>query len=311
MAPSPIDQTKRAPDKTSPLQQPKTPASRKVSRRRFLKGMFGGLFTASLLTTAYARWVEPARIQNRTLTITSSTLPKPFRGVRIAHISDIHFGVYFDEDRIQEIVERVMAAKPDMICLTGDLVEDSSIFASNIIPLLKQLRAPLGQYAVLGNHDYERGVDLATVALQQAGFEVLTNSSRIVKRNGAALVIAGIDDAFDGNPNMNEALKQVPSETWCLLLAHEPDWADTALKYPVDLQLSGHSHGGQIRIPLYGPVFLPKLGEIYPDGLYKLERSGAGNRSLLLHTSRGLGTTLLPIRLFCPPEWTLITLIDQ
>ncbi|WP_245596223.1 metallophosphoesterase [Paenibacillus taiwanensis] len=284
-------------------------SSQRVSRRRFLKSMIGSVLAAPFLMGAYSRWVEPKWIRKRELTIATQRLPRAFQGMRIAHLSDLHFGNHVSEQEVDSLISRVMKAQPDMICFTGDLVEDHKVSGKAIIPYLKKLRAPFGQYAVLGNHDYRRATDLATEVLTEAGIDVLTNKARIINHNGSSMAIAGIDDALDGTPEMGSAIASVPDEMWTLLLAHEPDWADYTVSSHVDMQLSGHSHGGQIRAPFYGPIFLPEMGKRYPDGLYTLPREH--DHPLLVHTSRGLGTTLLPMRLFCPPEWTIITLQSE
>lgn len=307
----PPDQEQRAQDHQDIDLSTKNRTTRKVSRRQFLKGIFGGLLTLPLLSGAYGRWIEPQWLLRRKMTMVSTTLPQSFRGIRIAHITDIHYGMTIDDDGIRKIVREVMAEKPDLICYTGDLVEDGRLRATSIIPMLQQLRAPLGQYAVLGNHDYERGQDLVTSDLRAAGFEVLTNRSVLITRGTESIAVAGIDDVLDGEPDMTAAMQQIPEGTWCILLAHEPDWADEAVLAPVDVQLSGHSHGGQVRFPFVGALSLPFWGQKYPDGYYRFERASLTGRPLQLHTSRGIGTTFLPIRFMCPPEWTLITITDR
>lgn len=288
-----------------------TGRKQKISRRKFLLGLLGGAAAVPLVAGSYARWIEPDWLQDRKLTCYLDRLPPSFDGLTIAHISDLHYGDHVHSEDIERILERVMSAKPDIICLTGDLVDDRSGRTNGIVEVMSKFRAPLGQYAVLGNHDYSRGDDIATDLLIQAGFDVLTNQHRMLQAGGAHLAIAGIDDALDGSPDLDRALGGIPSGTCCVLLAHEPDIADWSITKEVDLQLSGHSHGGQIRLPFIGPMFLPNLGEKYPDGKYILSRS-LGHHSidtpLTVYTSRGTGTSLLPLRFSCPPEWTLITL---
>ena len=304
------NQNKQASNHRSSQSQSKSQASQKMSRRRFLIGMMSGLVIPPL-AGAYARWIEPVFVRDRKITLISPSLPTAFNGIRIAHLSDIHFGDHFDEGAVQHVVENVMALEPDLICLTGDMVDTHTVDPERLTPILRQLRAPLGCFAVFGNHDYRSGIDRVAAAIEQGGITILKNGHHILHKNGEAIALLGIDDALEGYPDMDAALDGIPEGMWSLLLAHEPDWADQAVHAAVDVQLSGHSHGGQVRIPFVGPVFLPLLGKIYPDGYYQLERSTGTEAPLLLYTSRGLGTTMLPIRFACPPEWTLITMMNH
>ncbi|WP_237728593.1 metallophosphoesterase [Paenibacillus sp. OSY-SE] len=281
---------------------------RSPGRRRFLRRLLGVMIGVPAAAAGYARFIEPLMLRQRTLHLSLPRLPQAFNGLTIAHLTDIHFGHHMSAERLQQVVDDIQAAEPDLICLTGDLVEDCEVSVAQAIPVLRQLTAPLGKFAVLGNHDYERGMDLASEAFEASGFQVLKNESHLIERHGAVVAVAGIDDALKGIPDMNAALRGIAADTCSILLAHEPDWGKESLNYPIDLQLSGHSHGGQVRLPFFGPLLLPRLGTRYPDGLYELERTGGETRSLFIYTSRGIGTTVLPIRFSCPPEWTIITL---
>ena len=166
---------------------------------------------------------------------------------------------------------------------------------------LTRLRAPSGILAVLGNHDLSTDPAHVAAVLQSSNIAVLTNRSIPLERDGKRLWLAGVDDILEGNPRLDLALNGIPSAEPVVLLAHEPDWADFVAAHPVDLQLSGHSHGGQIRLPLIGAPYLPQLGRKYPWGLRQLG-------SLALYTNSGIGTIRIAMRLNCPPEVTLITL---
>jgi len=138
-------------------------------------------------------------------------------------------------------------------------------------------------------------------ALADRGITVLRNSSWVMERDGQRLWFAGIDDAFELKADMHATLARVPAGEATVLLAHEPDYADYAVRFPVDLQLSGHSHGGQVRLPGMGPLILPALARKYHTGLNRVG-------SLHVYTSRGIGVINPPVRFNCPPEVTLITL---
>jgi predicted MPP superfamily phosphohydrolase len=158
----------------------------------------------------------------------------------------------------------------------------------------------MGIFAVLGNHD-QCNPQFIIRSLENHGITVLRNYALHVESGGARFWIAGVDDVLEGNARLDESLRTIPRGEATILLAHEPDFADAARRYPVDLQLSGHSHGGQIRLPLAGATYLPPLARKYPSGLRRLG-------PLTLYTNRGLGTVVLPIRFDCPPEVTLLTL---
>jgi hypothetical protein len=137
--------------------------------------------------------------------------------------------------------------------------------------------------------------------LRQAGIQVLRNRAVPLERDGKRIWLAGVDDVLAGVDDLDEALRGVPAAEAVILLVHEPDFADQAATYPVDLQLSGHSHGGQVRFPFVGALYLPKLARKYPLGLRHIGR-------LKLYTNPGVGTLRIPVRWNCPPEVTLIRL---
>nr|WP_241254483.1 metallophosphoesterase [Brevibacillus sp. SYP-B805] len=251
----------------------------------------------------FERFAERRCLAVRELAIGLTDLPASFHGLRIGHFSDLHLGHYHDLEDLRRLVNRLRSLQPDMICFTGDLVDTDVACLEEAIPLLAALRPPLGKYAVLGNHDYRAGVDGVTRALVQSGFRLLRNSHVRVRRGADELVVAGLDDALYGRPDVAAALHWVPEGSCVVLLVHEPDVADQASAHPVSLQLSGHTHGGQVRLPLVGHLLTPQLGKKYPDGWQRVK-----NASLQVYTSRGVGTTLLPVRLWCPPEIALLTL---
>ncbi|MGC1975278.1 MAG: metallophosphoesterase, partial [Candidatus Sulfotelmatobacter sp.] len=137
--------------------------------------------------------------------------------------------------------------------------------------------------------------------LQNQNIQVLANQSLPLEQNGARFWLAGVDDVLSGTADLSKTMHNVRAGDAVILLAHEPDFADEAAKFPIDLQLSGHSHGGQIRVPFLPPLYLPELAKKYVWGTYRIG-------PLTLHTNSGLGTIGIPMRLNCPPEVTLLTL---
>jgi predicted MPP superfamily phosphohydrolase len=156
--------------------------------------------------------------------------------------------------------------------------------------------------AILGNHDHWNDAAIVTGALVDRGIRVLRNESFAIERGHERLWISGVDDVLEKQDDLPKTLAAVPETEATVLLAHEPDFADYVAGFPVDLQLSGHSHGGQVRIPGLGPIVLPDLARKYHSGLNRVGR-------LQVYTSRGLGVINPPVRLNCPPEITLLTLL--
>jgi len=235
--------------------------------------------------------------------------PERLNGFTIALLSDFHYDPYFSVHPLHAAVPLVSGLRPDLIVLTGDFVSVSLIgqgakaaFAAEpCAKVLRQMTAPYGLWAILGNHDCETDPEQVTRALRAEGIHVLKNKSEAIEHDGARFWLGGVDDVVSGTPDLAETLRSVPAREAVILLAHEPDFADEAAKFALDLQLSGHSHGGQIRIPLIPPLYLPELAKKYVMGTYQVG-------PLPLYTNAGLGTVGLPVRLNCPPEITLITL---
>jgi uncharacterized protein len=268
--------------------------------------------TGMLAVTADAALIEPNRPRLVRVDVALPRLPPSFDALSIAHLSDFHFDPYFSVTPIQAATRIVNEVKPDLVVLTGDFVTLPLLKTRAIVTeaarqvepcaeLLQQVRAPLGTWAVLGNHDVlTHGLHVETT-LRQAGIQVLRNRAVPLERDGKRIWLAGVDDVLAGGDDLDRTLRGVPAPEAVILLAHEPDFADQAANYPIDLQLSGHSHGGQVRFPFVGPLYLPELARKYPLGLRRVGR-------LKLYTNPGVGTLRIPVRWNCPPEVTLIRL---
>jgi predicted MPP superfamily phosphohydrolase len=279
----------------------------KLTRRRFLR--LGSLGAAGVIVGAASTGLtQTQQVVVERLEIELARLPKELDGLTIAHLSDFHYTSVRDAAVIRSAVRVTNELNPDIVVLTGDYVTipiygsslSNSRCATPCAQILSELNAPMGIFAVLGNHD-QCSPDFIARSLENHGITLLRNYALHVERAGARLWIAGVDDVLEGKARLDEALRTITRGEATVLLAHEPDFADAVRRYPVDLQLSGHSHGGQIRVPLVGAPCLPALGRKYPWGLRHLGL-------LSLYTNRGLGTVLLPIRFDCPPEVTLLTL---
>jgi len=226
-------------------------------------------------------------------------LPEPFEGTRLLLITDIHVGPFVSPASVRRCFARLLAVEPDVILVGGDLAMSSLTDLTTHLDSFAMLQAPLGAFAVLGNHDhYTEDPDELCRKIEACGIEVLHNRSTQLSRGGARLSIAGVDDLRAGNPDLAAALVQAGAPT--ILLSHNPDLFFEARRRGVALTLSGHTHAGQVRIPGL-PVLVRQSRYRLDEGRY---RAGASE----LIVSRGLGTVGLPIRICCPPEAVLITL---
>lgn len=270
-----------------------------------LKGI-GFMAAVAALTAGYSVFGERYWMQTKQLTLTFPKLPKAFAGLRMVQFSDVHFGKYYKKERLEALVEEIMKLKPELICFTGDLFDTHDGEPDReIIPILAKLNAPYGKFAVVGNHDHASGLNEVTGILKNSGFRVLINEQGTVKHKGQEIRIAGVDDMFLGKPDIQKAMQGDGQYPFTLLLSHAPDFADQASQFPVDLQISGHSHGGQVRLPFIGALTTPRYGRKYVQGLNKVKGS-----DYLVYTNRGIGTTNLPIRFLCRPELTVFTLLS-
>jgi predicted MPP superfamily phosphohydrolase len=277
-----------------------------MTRRAFVQAGFlaaGGL--ALYAGEGERHWVEIHQVS-----IKIENLPEAFRGFRIAHLADFHYGEYSEPTYIRHVVRAANALKPDLFALTGDfisaypLVRSISVdFAYHCSDLLSRLEAP-HRYAVMGNHDALVGSHEVSMALQSRGIEVLSNRCIPVEKDGSRFWLAGVADALAGDADLKAAIPKwrVKHAEPLVLMAHEPDYADSVKGSAVDLMLSGHTHGGQVRIPFLPPMNLPPMGEKYVEGLFTLG-------DLQLFVTRGIGTVGVPFRFRCPPEISLITLV--
>jgi len=280
-----------------------------MSRRKFLKKSMQwscALVGAASLSGVYSRYIEPYWIEVNAVEVAIRSLPRSFDQLRIVHFSDLHLGFHSSPELLVELVEQIEQSKPDLICFTGDLLDQSTSYITEAIAVLSKLRAPFGQFAVLGNHDAFGNRRAVTRGLSQAGFHVLHNEHIALSRGTDQIYVAGIDDPWVGKPDIQQALLQIPEEACTVLLAHEPDFADEYSELPIDLQLSGHSHGGQVRFPFLGALYTPPHGSKYSHGLYQIPHS-----RLQVYTNRGIGMTRMPVRFNCRPELTIITLKSQ
>ncbi|WP_158260617.1 metallophosphoesterase [Pleurocapsa sp. CCALA 161] len=251
----------------------------------------------------YGIKIEPNWIEVVPIQLTIPHLDPAFDQFKVVQISDLHSGRYMPESRFARIIQLVNQQQPDAIAITGDIVSKHSRFqAEKLQQQLSQLQAKTVIVAVLGNHDHSEKIKLLKRILVQSKIDNLDNQVYIVERGSKKLAFAGIDDPYWGKPNLNKILDHLPEQVPTIFLVHEPDYIETSAKtHKFALQLSGHSHGGQIRIPFFAPLVLPYGGRKYFVGLNQVEDT-------ITYTNRGLGMTNLPMRIGSRPEITVFTL---
>ncbi|MDO8688870.1 MAG: metallophosphoesterase [Dehalococcoidia bacterium] len=279
-----------------------------LSRRAFLRraGMVGAGLAVAPSLLWYGKDVEPGFLEVTRLKVNLPRLPAAFEGMTIAQLSDIHFGPFVKTSEVREAVDATMQLEPDLVVVTGDFVSRVSYGeAELIVQEFTRLRAPMGVYGILGNHDIWNDSEVVADGIRRAGLTLLRNSNVFFEAGGDRLYLAGIDDFWERRNDLPLALKGVPDKACAILLAHEPDFADEASAdgRPV-FQMSGHSHGGQIKLPVLGPPQLPQLGRKYPEGLRKVGQ-------MWLYTNRGVGVVSPPLRFNCRPEVTFFELVRE
>lgn len=280
------------------------------SRIRFRYIMMIGILLLIFGTYYYATSIEPNRLTITYHTVESPHLPKSFNGIKIAQFNDTHLGEGYSNDQLRVLVRKLNEENPDIVFFTGDLFDSvwrNPVNIEEVPEILQEINAPLGKYAVYGNHDRGGGGSrVYQKYMREAGFQVLVNDTKtITLRSGESLTIAGLDDYLLGNPDVEGTLSNLNEKNFNMLLVHEPDVADRLLVYPVDLILSGHSHGGQVKLPIFGTLIRTSLAKNYISGMYGLSGSERGAQ---LYVNRGIGTTRFKIRLGNPPEISIFTL---
>ncbi|HYF51279.1 MAG TPA: metallophosphoesterase [Planctomycetota bacterium] len=276
------------------------PQPSKWTRRRILKtGFFSGL---GLLATgvgyslAEACWIEVVEQK-----VAVPGLPDEFSGLRVAFLSDIHHGPYTGLSYVKKIVERALAAKPDLILLGGDYVHRDEKYIAPCFNELAALKAPLGVFGVLGNHDHWENAALTRSEMKSAGIGDLTNAGVWLMRGAARLRVGGVGDLWCDEQDLDAALGDATGAS--IVLSHNPDFAESVTDPRVGLVLSGHTHGGQVVLPPFGAPFVPsRYGQKYLRGLVQAPKT-------LVYVTRGLGTITPPTRFCCRPELTILTAV--
>ncbi|MGH9430343.1 MAG: metallophosphoesterase [Terriglobia bacterium] len=222
-------------------------------------------------------------------------------GLSIIHLTDIHHGLFTRLARVQRVVEIANHLKPDVVALTGDYVTLSPAYIGPVARALGKLRARLGVFAVLGNHDFQVDADAMAEALLDQQIEVLRNSHRPLRANSGILWLVGVDDLWSSSDDLPSALQSIPPRDARILLCHNPRGIHQASHHGIDLVLSGHTHGGQVRLPGMQRLYRSKLGSRFVEGWNRLGETQ-------IYVNRGIGKVVVPVRVSCPPEIARIVL---
>jgi Predicted phosphohydrolases len=242
---------------------------------------------------------EANSISVETVKIHFDRLPKELDGFRLVHLSDIHHSPFTSLEHISRVVRISNLLKPDMFVLTGDYVSHEPEYIAPVAEVLSELKAEHGTHACLGNHDHWTDAELVTSEFRRFGINLLINEGERRTARGAEFWLCGVDDYMVGKTDLRAALAGAKDDEFKLLLAHNPQIVRPAARYGVDLMLSGHTHGGQVKLRDEEKRILPRRR--LSSGLHR-------RKNTQVYITRGIGTVVLPVRYQCPPEISLIEL---
>jgi predicted MPP superfamily phosphohydrolase len=255
-----------------------------------------------VLALGYAHAVEPFWVDFQMVSVGIRGMPRIWEGTRVVLLSDLHLGFAASAGWLRRVFAQVLEHRPDLIVLTGDLFAGGTRGIPKEAAELAALRAPLGTFAVLGNHDHFAQTSAVRRALEDARITLLSNQAIPLQRGGERLWLAGVDDLGTGHDDLEETLRAIPDGEATILLCHNPDLVEEVSEHQVPLMLSGHTHGGQVCLPFLGPVYcFSRFYRRYAAGLFQVGPTS-------LYVNRGLGKALLPIRFLCRPEVTVLDL---
>lgn len=266
-----------------------------------------------VLILLWARFISTSGLIVNERKIVNERLPQSFNGFKIVHFSDVHYGKTINKKSMKKIVDKINLIKPDLVLFTGDLIDKDIKISDEIIDelsnLLKEIDASHGKYAVKGNHDYTS--DLFIEIMNNSEFNILENSYDLVYNSVDDYVyIGGLSSSIKTEIDYDKSLEYFKSETnnkdvYSIMMLHEPDNIDNLLEYQsIDLALSGHSHGGQVRLPFVGGIVKIKGAEKYTDSYYKIDNTK-------LYVSYGLGTSTYPFRFMNKPSINFYRLYNK
>ena len=262
------------------------------------------IFLLILAIIMYARYVGTMGFITKEYTVKDSDLPTSFDGIKIVHFSDLHYKRAIDSKKIESIVEEINLINPDIVVFTGDLIDKDTPLSKKdydtLVNLLSKINSKYGKYAVMGNHDYYKAKDKVIEVYESSNFKYLENSYDIVySKNMEKIFIGGLGNVsynIDDIAKLMDSKELEDDNIYKIILVHEPDITSQIVKdYSVDLILAGHSHNGQVVIPMIGPIYKPNNAKKYYDNYYQVNDTS-------LYISSGIGVSTVNYRLFNRPS---------
>ena len=265
-----------------------------------MKGLFRRRYMLIIVITGimvllYAHF-EIYWIRTKKLNIYSADLPTSFEGKKLVFISDVHLGPFISEKRVQHVVKRINSLHPDIILLGGDYIDMKAKYIAPVFNALKDLKAPIGKFGVLGNHEFIENPQQVIRSFKLSDIKLCDNASYWIKEGTDSIKIGGVGDLWESDQCIENTVGDVTEADFCILLSHNPDYMETLKTNKVDLMLSGHTHGGQVTLfGLWAPLLPSEFGQKYRYGLKKI-------RNTQLYITSGVGVVGVPFRFFCRPE---------
>lgn len=273
-----------------------------MKRRRFLKSTLYS--SAFALVGFYPTFIERRKVLVNRYQISIADLPPSFHGFTLAHLTDIHLGSFVSKSFIEEVVHNTNMLGPDAIVCTGDYVlgRDTTEEIDTVWPILSKLKAKYGVYSVLGNHDHHADLNRSLYWLERSG-QNIRHKCKPIYKGKERIIIGGSGDYWYDRLDIDNTFSCTDERDCRLLLSHNPDAIDTQFDTPLSLVMSGHTHGGQVVIPFFGPPVLPVKNKHYSSGLITTSKAK-------LFISKGIGCSGLPVRFNCYPEIALLELVN-
>lgn len=272
---------------------------------KILRDILITLMLLMLIIGIYSTYIERNLLTTKKYGVTVNKNGE--NNIKIVQFTDSHLGEFFSLGQLQKVVDKINKENADIVVFTGDLIDNASQYEEvfEISEVLGQIEAKMGKYAVYGNRDYGGGAArYYEDIMSDSGFKILVNESTSIDLGQNKINIFGADDDLIGGYNLEETMNGISNEDVNILLIHEPDLIDDFKDYPIDLAFAGHSHGGQVYIPFYGPIKRNVLAENYAKGFYNIDNKNKGK----LYVSSGLGNTKVPFRLFNVPQIAVINI---
>ncbi|MDI6706103.1 MAG: metallophosphoesterase [Bacillota bacterium] len=259
------------------------------------------LIAVALLVLAYT-FIEPYRLEMNSIDIISRDIPVAFNGTRIVFISDIHHGPFFSRERLRGLVTTINSINPDIVLLGGDYVHRDAKYIEPCFQELSSLKAGLGKFGVLGNHDHWEGKDLTLQSMRKAGITAIDNKAQWLYKDGARIRIGGVGDLWGDVQDISPTVEGAEESDFIILVSHSPDYVERITTRKIDLVLSGHTHGGQVTLfGLWAPLIPSQYGQKYRSGMIETDYTR-------VIVSNGVGTITPPVRFFARPQVNIINL---